>query len=175
MCLGDTVVKTINPWLKNWSFSTIDVDGMSGGHLTGWSLDFKAVSTSSVRSSIAVKLKYKNNDFSFSVINIYGPYADRISFWEELKSVDIFSDPLCVIEGDVNFTLSLRQVWGSNPREEQQRGLFLSFIEEAKLVDIEPVKLSPTWRNYRTGRDEVAKRTDRFLVSEFFLEMGFRF
>lgn len=31
------------------------------------------------------------------------------------------------------------------------RGLFRSFLEEVHLVDVEPVKLTPTWCNFRTG------------------------
>jgi hypothetical protein len=42
-------------------------------------------------------------------------------------------------------------------------------------VDVEPVKLSPTWRNFRTGDEEVAKILDRFLVSEALLNLGSNF
>jgi len=42
-------------------------------------------------------------------------------------------------------------------------------------VDIEPVKLSPTWRNFRTGDEEVAKILDRFLVSEALLNLSSNF
>jgi hypothetical protein len=62
-----------------------------------------------VRTSISVNLKHKNNDLSFTVVNIYGPYSDRASFWEDLVSVDVFRDPLLVVGGDLNFTLSLRK------------------------------------------------------------------
>jgi hypothetical protein len=49
-----------------------------------------------------------------------------------------------VIGGDLNFTLSLREVWVSNPREERQKYFFLSFMEVESLVDLEPIKISPT-------------------------------
>jgi hypothetical protein len=65
----------------------------------------------------------------------------------------------------MNFTLSLREVWGPRPKEDRQRGFFLSFLESVNLTDVEPVKLTLTWRNFRTGRDEVVKRLDRFLVT----------
>jgi hypothetical protein len=61
-----------------------------------------------------VKLKHKDFDFSFTYINIYGPYVERVSFWENLKSVVFFRDPLLVIGGDLNFTLSLKEVGGPN-------------------------------------------------------------
>jgi hypothetical protein len=81
-----------------------------------------------------------------------------------------------VVGGDFNLTLSLWEVWGSHPRADMKR-LFQDFFEKAKLVDIEPVKLSPTWRNFRTEEEEVAKRLECFLVSEALLNSraSFRF
>jgi hypothetical protein len=72
--------------LKNWSFSTVDADGMSGGLLSGWSPNFKDLSSSYVRSSIFVKLKHKDYDFVYSAINIYGLVTSprgtlEFSFW----------------------------------------------------------------------------------------------
>jgi hypothetical protein len=148
MCKGEEAIKNVSPWLKNWAFSAVDAKGMSGGLLTGWSLTFKALSSSSTHSTISVNLKHKYVDFAFSVINIYGPYSERIPFWEDLKNEGIFNDPLSVIGGDLNFTLSLREVWGPSPKEDRQRGFFLSFLESVNLLDVEPVRLSPTWRNF---------------------------
>jgi exonuclease III len=118
MCSGESARETFRQWLKNWSFCTIDVNGMSGGLLSGWSQDFQALTLFSVCSSILVKLKHKNNDLAFSVVNIYGLYSDRAPFWEELSSACVFANPLLVVGGDSNFTLSLREVWGVNPRED---------------------------------------------------------
>jgi hypothetical protein len=175
MCSGVHARDLFCKWLKNWSFNTIDVDGLSGGLISGWSPDFQALSSSSVRNSISISLKHKKSDFVFFVVNIYGSYSDHISFWEELSNAGTFFIPNLVIGGDLNFTLSLREVWGSNPREDRKKSFFLSFMEENKLVDLELTKLSPTWRNFRTGNEEVAKRLDHFLVSELMLSMGSSF
>jgi exonuclease III len=130
------------------------------------------LSSSVARSAISIKLQHKNNNFSFSVVNIYGPYADRTSFWEDLVTTGFFRDPFLVVGGDLNITLSLREVWGAHPRADRKRLFFQAFFEKANLVDIEPVKLSPTWQNFRTGEEEVAKRLDLFLVSEALLNSG---
>jgi hypothetical protein len=42
-------------------------------------------------------------------------------------------------------------------------------------VDVEPVKLLPTWRNGRSGQDYIAKRLDRFLLSENLVSSGIRY
>jgi hypothetical protein len=102
-----------------------------------------------VKTSISVELKHKKLDFAFSAVNIYGPSSDRVLFWEELKNTRVFSDPILIVGRDLNFTLSLREVWGLNPREDRQRGFFFSFMELSNLVDLEPVKLAATWRSVR--------------------------
>jgi hypothetical protein len=43
---------------------------------------------------------------------------------------------------------------------------FSSFLEDQHLVDQEPSKLSPTWRNERKGVNCIAKNLYHFLISE---------
>jgi hypothetical protein len=57
-------------------------------------------------------------------------------------------------------------VWGTTPREDLERGFFLSLLEKTRLFN---------FQNFRTGNEEVAKRLDRFLISESLMAMGFRF
>jgi hypothetical protein len=79
----------------------------------------------------------------------------------------VFNDPLLVIGGDLNFTLSLREVWGPSPRVDHHRGFFLSFLEKPKAGRLRTILSSlPTWRNFRTDNDEVAKILDRFLFQK---------
>lgn len=126
MCLSEKARETLQSWLKNWSFCATNAEGMSKGLITGWSPDFRA-SFSSYRSSISVKLRHKDNNFFFSIINIYEPYANRVPFWEDLKDASAFRDPLTVVGGDLNFTLSSREVWGESSREDRQKRV-LSFL-----------------------------------------------
>jgi hypothetical protein len=116
---------------------------MSGGILTIWSPYFKALSSSYVCSSISVKLKHKDSYFSFSIVNIYRPYAVRVLLWEDLKSTGVFNDPLSVISGDLNFTLFLTESVGGTPKIISTERIF-SLLEKARLVDLESTKLSPT-------------------------------
>jgi exonuclease III len=80
MCSEEKAKEIFSCWLKNWSFCTIDDEGMSRGIFTGWSPNFKALSSSSFPSSLSVNLRFKDNDSDFLVINIYGPYVDRVSY-----------------------------------------------------------------------------------------------
>jgi hypothetical protein len=42
---------------------------------------------------------------------------------------------------------------------------FINKLEEASFVDVEPIKLVPTYRNMRVGEERLTKRIDQFLVS----------
>ena len=42
-----------------------------------------------------------------------------------------------------------------------------------EILDIELVKLNPTWTNKRIGNVRISKRLDRFLVSEDIMENHF--
>jgi hypothetical protein len=99
MWKGEEVIKVISPWLKYLAFIVVDAKVLSDGIPRGWSSAFKTLSTSSLISTIYVKLKHKDVDFSISVINIYDPYSDIIPFWEDLKDEGIFNDPFTSSEG----------------------------------------------------------------------------
>jgi hypothetical protein len=64
--------------------------------------------------AISIKLEVKDVGFSFSVLNVYGPYANKIPFWKDLANVGALSGPLTLVGGDLNFTLSFKEVWGEN-------------------------------------------------------------
>jgi hypothetical protein len=65
-----------------------------------------------------------------------------------------------VIGGDLNFTLGASEIWGLATQIDCLQGYFLRKLEEVGLLDIEPTKLSPTWRNKRTKDDRITKRLD---------------
>ena len=52
-------------------------------------------------------------------------------------------------------------------------GYFSRMLEKKEILDIELVKLNPTWTNKRIGNVRICKRLDRFLVSEDIMENHF--
>jgi hypothetical protein len=70
-------------------------------------------------------------------------------------------------------SLSHGEIWGENSKADMQRDFFNSYLSGHGMVDVEPLKLVPTWHNQRTGKNEVAKRLDIFLLSKALLEKGF--
>jgi exonuclease III len=129
-------------------------------------LKFKKESTTVSISRIIMDVEDFSLDSSFRIINIYGPYTDKRPFLEGLSNYGILQAPNVVIGGDLNFTLSLKEVWGKHPKRDLLEGFFSHWISAHNLVDLESPKISQTWTNGRKGGDLVAKRMDSFLVAE---------
>jgi hypothetical protein len=133
MCSCDKAREIFSPWLRNWSFNTIDASSLSGGLLTRWSPNFQALSSSVVCSTILVNLKHKNSDLAFLVVNIYGPYSDRTSFWEELVSAGVFHDPLLVVGGGFKFYPLPVGSLGNAPQGRQVKQFFPIFLRKGQI------------------------------------------
>ena len=52
-----------------------------------------------------------------------------------------------ILGGDFNFSLGHNEVWGPHAQVDSLAGFFVQKLVEKGLLDIEPVKLKPTWRN----------------------------
>ena len=49
---------------------------------------------------------------------------------------------------------------------------FTALFESKELVDVQPLKLTPTWRNNRSGDQVISKRLDQFLLSKNLLSVS---
>jgi hypothetical protein len=101
-----------------------------------------------------------------ALLNVYGPCVDKHNFWSNLDAIGLLSIPNLVIGGDLILILSAEENWGGSflpgPSEDFFKGLF----DSNHLIDVRPSRLTPTWRNGRSGSAEIARRLDRFLVAE---------
>jgi hypothetical protein len=77
--------------------------------------------------------------------------------------------------GDLNFTIYAREIWGNVARSNMLASYLNKMIQGEGLIDVEPVNLFPTWRNGRGTQNYVAKRLDRFLISETLVDSGLNF
>jgi hypothetical protein len=71
-------------------------------------------------------------------MNLYGTYTDRIPFWNDLSNNKIHELRNLILGGDLNFTLSLEEVWGVRPRYDPQEGFFSHYIELNQLIYLMP-------------------------------------
>jgi hypothetical protein len=101
-----------------------------------------------------------------TLLNIYGLCLERKRFWNNVADSRLLLHKNLIIAGDLNLTVSTGEVWGGSAQAGPLAGFFKAFFQNNKLIDIQPEKVVPTWRNGRTGVDSIAKRLDRFLISE---------
>eukprot|EP00253_Pinus_taeda_P006109 PITA_06109 len=153
--------------LLGWVFIAMDASGHSGGLAIGYKeRRVKIINHWGLKNVLGMEVLSPDFPFPITIVNVYGPCQSRDSFWEELMSKTVMKSPLMIMGGDLNFSLGRTEAWGPYAREDPLAEFFLNLISENKLIDPSPVKLKPTWRNRRVGVDRIAKRLDRFLVTE---------
>jgi hypothetical protein len=102
-------------------------------------------------------------------LNIYGPYKDKLNYWDKIFHWRWSKQGLTIIVGDLNFTLGASEVWDPAAQVDYLMGYFLRKLEAVGLVDIEPAKVNPAYRNNGAGEARIAKRLNSFLFQNFFL------
>ena len=51
---------------------------------------------------------------TFTIFNVYGPYLNRIPFWDNLFSNSLMRGDMVIVVGDLNFSLGQDEVWGAH-------------------------------------------------------------
>jgi len=165
--LSDDVTKSLELLLPGWKFVAIDVNGRSGGLASGWRLSVcRCDNFWSIRSGLGLQLFSTDLGMVVIVLNIYGPYINRVPFWDSLLSNDFVLNRDLILGGDLNLSLGCEEVWGPKATSDSLSYYFIQSFAQKDQLDIEPTKLSPTWRNRRAGENRIAKRLDRFLVAD---------
>ena len=172
--VGEMIQERLESWLPGWSFVTLDARGRSGGLAVGWNnCRVKMINALGSEAVLGVEVCSEELGMSLLVINVYGPYINRVPFWDSLLLNPLVSGDSVVLGGDLNFSLGHSEVWGPHAQADSLAGYFVQKLVEKGLLDIESVKIKPTWRNKRSGDARVAKRIDRFLVAEQLVDRFF--
>ena len=80
-------------------------------------------------------------DQRFTIANCYGPYADRHKFWSEMEDSGLLKDLLLILGGDLNLTLSDREVWGHHSWLDHLSDWFKHIFQEANLINVLPYSI----------------------------------
>eukprot|EP00253_Pinus_taeda_P010417 PITA_10417 len=158
------MLKTLVP---GWVFSAIDASGHSGGLAIGCKEGrIKVINQWGSKNALGMEVLTPVSPRTFTILNIYGPCQGRESFWLDMMAKSFMKASMLIVGGDLNFTMGRAETWGPTAREDPLTDFFHKLIEDHHLADPHPIKLKPTWRNRRVGEDRIAKRLDRFLLSE---------
>lgn len=68
--------------------------------------------------------------------------------------------------GDLNFSLGSSKIWVPRAILDPLAEFFKNHLVQRDLIDLNPIKLNPTWRNRRVGEDRIDKRFDKFLIGD---------
>jgi len=79
-------------------------------------------------------------------------------YWESLLQKSCLKNSLAVLGGDLNFSLGAMEIWGPTAQVDPLTEFLIAKLEIIGLLDISPVKLSPTWRNMRIWKAHVRKK-----------------
>ena len=88
-----------------------------GGLAIGWnSRSVKVLNVWGMESVLGISIKALDLVDTFDVINIYGPYLNRIPFWDTIINHSRFGGENLIIGEDLNFSLGREEVWGPHAR-----------------------------------------------------------
>ena len=100
------------------------------------------------------------------LFNIYGLYQNSEVLWDKMFSLSLLSHEQVILGGDLNFSLGSSEIWGPRAIVDPLEEYFKNHLVQRDLVDLNQIKLNPTWRNRRVGEDRISKRLDRFLIAD---------
>jgi len=76
-----------------------------------------------------------------------GLYGDMMTFWYNLADLGTPSENNVILCNDLNLTLNHRDICREVVRRNPPRDYFSYMFESFHLVDVELIKIVPTWRN----------------------------
>jgi hypothetical protein len=69
---------------KHWNFIGVDANGHLGDLAIGWNQKVKILNSWGFESGMGVEACHRELGEVFQILNVYGPYADHVQFWEAL-------------------------------------------------------------------------------------------
>eukprot|EP00253_Pinus_taeda_P029818 PITA_29818 len=103
------------------------------------------------------------------ISGVYGPHLPRgrKEFMRNIQAVrKLIPDDLWIIGGDFNLIRDLGEKRGGIRRQDPSMDDFNELITNLRLVDTPTTNGVFTWNNRRGGRNQIASKLDRFLLSE---------
>lgn len=110
---GTKLVKELHSLLPDWVFRLVNTKGLLGRIITSWKASYWSLNNSwDMDSVLSMKLVSLITWKVYLLVNVYGPYANWVSFWDGLLSKKLLEHNSLILGGDLNFSLDHAEVWG---------------------------------------------------------------
>ena len=88
-----------------WNFETLDARGCSSGLVVGWNdRTVKSLKSWGMESVLGINFLLLELRENFTILNIYGPYLNRIPFWDSLFNNPLLQGDSVILGGDLNLS-----------------------------------------------------------------------
>jgi len=85
MGFSEVIKSSLENIFPGWAFVVVDASGCSGGLASGWKFkNCNVENVWSVEFGIGPKMFVEDLGNFLTFLNIYGPYQDRVNYWESL-------------------------------------------------------------------------------------------
>jgi hypothetical protein len=113
-------------------------------------------------------------NLELQVLNIFGLYLGNNKFFGKTLSESILKYGFSLVKGDINFTLGTNKIWGSTAQMDNLVEFIIPTLEYVGLLNLQPPKLMPTWRNMGIFGHNISKRLDNFIIYQSLLVINIR-
>ena len=93
-----------------WEFCALSSKGLSGGIISGWNPKLLKCKAFHIATGILLKASIRGSSLELSILNCYGPYLNRDSFWIAVANGGLLSLPNLILVGDLNLTLNALEI-----------------------------------------------------------------
>eukprot|EP00253_Pinus_taeda_P015141 PITA_15141 len=169
-CSIDSLISTLNSWLPNWTFHSLDASRRSGGTTIGFcNKTLELRNFWGCKGFIGMDIFAHSLESEVRIMNVYGPCVDKAKFWRTLLDSELLQADNIILAGDLNFSLGYSESWGHSAQVDGLTDTISTLLEEHQWVDVPSARIQYTWTNNRSGDHSLARRLDRFLIKEAFL------
>jgi len=131
---------------RNFEVLEIESKGREGGLATFWDTRrYQVLTAEASKNYLALEVQPTGNSTSFLCINVYSPQKleDKIIFLASLTNfIERHPDAKFILGGDFNMITSLLEKKGGLRKLNRDGEVFISFIDNAILVDVYPKMVS---------------------------------
>ena len=116
----------------------LDPYGCSGSLLSGWNPTCDEIYDFYTFEGIYLEGRFKHSTDKVKMLNCYAPYKDGKHLWLPIIQSRLLNEEGIIVGGDLNFTLSMTEVWGTSAIIDPLSDFFTCFIHSSGLVDVQP-------------------------------------